>query len=87
MCILCDNDVDVVDTWAAVCGSAWESNSWWYLYDYEDGDWDDPCTLWRTWCVRLRNPAIILKSCVTSDQVTSTPSTVTTLFSKQSLER
>lgn len=46
MCILCDNDVDVVDTWAAVCGSAWEMETWWFTYEYEGGDWDDPCTLW-----------------------------------------
>lgn len=46
MCILCDNDVDVVDTWAAVCGSAWETNSHWFWLDYVDGDWDEPCTLW-----------------------------------------
>lgn len=53
MCILCDNDVDVVDTWAAVCGSAWELESWWWAAEYEGGDWDDPCTLW----VGIADPA------------------------------
>jgi hypothetical protein len=52
MCILCDNDVDVVDTWAAVCGSAWETNPHWFWLDYEDGEWDEPCTLW----VAIANP-------------------------------
>jgi len=46
MCILCENDVDVVDTWAAICGSAWEELPWWWGVDYEEGDWDEPCTLW-----------------------------------------
>jgi hypothetical protein len=32
--------------WEMVCGSAWETNSWWWAVDYDGGDWDDPCTLW-----------------------------------------
>lgn len=32
--------------WQMVCGSAWESWSWWLGWRYEGGDWDMPCNLW-----------------------------------------
>ena len=38
--------IDDYDLWRCVCGSGWESWSWWYTCWYEGGDWDDPCTLW-----------------------------------------
>lgn len=34
------------DIWASICGSAWESWSWWHYLDYDGGDWDKPCNLW-----------------------------------------
>lgn len=40
------------DLWSMVCGSAWESWSWWRLLDYDGGDWDKPCNLW----VLVENP-------------------------------
>jgi hypothetical protein len=38
--------VDDYALWRCVCGSGWESWSWWYSCWYEGGDWDQPCTLW-----------------------------------------
>lgn len=32
--------------WSMICGSAWESWSWWRYLDYYGGDWDKPCDLW-----------------------------------------
>lgn len=32
--------------WSSICGSAWETWSWWYGWKYEGGDWDKPCNLW-----------------------------------------
>ena len=46
MCILCENDIGLEEAWSDICGSSWEFMSWWYFYDYEGGDWDQPCTLW-----------------------------------------
>lgn len=34
------------DIWSMICGSAWETWSWWYGWKYEGGDWDKPCDLW-----------------------------------------
>lgn len=32
--------------WQMICGSAWETWSWWLGWRYEGGDWDYPCDLW-----------------------------------------
>lgn len=32
--------------WSMICGSGWETWSWWYALDYVGGDWDKPCDLW-----------------------------------------
>jgi len=50
--ILLKYEIDDEELWSAVCGSAWEMNSWWWAAEYEGGDWDEPCTLW----VAIANP-------------------------------
>ena len=32
--------------WSSICGSAWETWSWWQYLNYDGGDWDKPCDLW-----------------------------------------
>lgn len=34
------------EIWSMICGSAWETWSWWQGWKYDGGDWDKPCDLW-----------------------------------------
>lgn len=36
-------EFDAVEFWSAALGSGWETWSWWYVVDYQGGDWDKPC--------------------------------------------
>lgn len=39
-------DLPPEQIWSMICGSGWETWSWWYGLKYDGGDWDKPCDLW-----------------------------------------
>ena len=36
---------DSTDLWSMIMGAGWDTWDWWVSYRYEDGDWDESCSL------------------------------------------